>query len=506
MQGAQALQTGLTAIVEETREYDLAQAKVRAQSQLTRLETEHAGKEFYTSDEIRALGLEDAIDIPEEVALNQGTTQVTQVPREEVYPLLMERAFDDATEANTVGIRNDQDRAQYYQDMSVAREGAMLKVYTQTRQAAMERKHKEMEIGMAEARADGNFVGERELARMRYKDPALLQERLDEIDVAEADAYYNNAQINYTPEAMDAEADKLAATPLDETPYDSDERAAKVKDLRTGAKRKRKDVDSRSKAAMDQFQETSLADLQDRMNRGEQLSWSQDFYPLTTNPLADEAYITKMNGLYTNYNTTGSPYAKADQYDLAAYTEMNRMVSDPNVPLKEAHQYLTANQSKLTATQASQFSQALADRDDPQTQPGMMSATALTDVRLKSIGINPGQTTDKPMMQQVAGFQSMVNNALSVAKAANNGKPLSQDQINTVVDSIFINVKPREREIFGLNDKGTNVFGLILDGEGDAGYNTMLLQIENQLRQTPGARYTPDEYYAVYLDIKDAEK
>lgn len=207
-QGADILARGLTAINNETREFNVTRAKVRAGNEVTRAQERIAGKEFFTPEEIRAMGMDDVVQIDE---------GETFIPAERVVPEYMSRVMDDAIDTHSEGIKNERDLENWRTEMGYAKDDTMLKINTSAAEQAMKREHLSQEIEIATAVNEGNFAGAEELIKVRYKDPALRAQKLQDNRVSAEKWTLNKQLMSEDPDEIDTlvsylTSDKFAST------------------------------------------------------------------------------------------------------------------------------------------------------------------------------------------------------------------------------------------------------------------------------------------------------
>lgn len=236
-QVSNAITESVLLVNEANREYKYDQAKIQSQNDLLAFDKNLAGKEYWSADEVRELGLEGQIDIMDKDDAG-ATIDRQKIPRHEVYPLLLQEQMGRTLRQRSNGV-SSVDRDRWFSEMNTAKEKVITDAVIKAREQAVDWTLQARQQDIAEAQAIGNYDGADALIRKAYTNPALRDEALQKNAVTREAAKYHQVIAQRTAAEIELAADQLEDMDLEDTPYDSKQRAAQVSTLRTAATSKR---------------------------------------------------------------------------------------------------------------------------------------------------------------------------------------------------------------------------------------------------------------------------
>lgn len=202
---------GLSYINEQKREYDLESATVNAGSDVTGWEAENAGRQTFSREEIEAAGLDSEVNMVAGQDAEGNDIMRTEIPRHEVYPLLLNKHIDDSVSKYGSTLSNQQDAKNWRRDMDAKRVEIVGKEVANSQRKAVEWRLKQGEVDIARAQADGNFVGAERLIQSHYVNPAMRTEAMHNNRVS-AEKWEIGRQLMETdPDKLDETIDYLSS-------------------------------------------------------------------------------------------------------------------------------------------------------------------------------------------------------------------------------------------------------------------------------------------------------
>lgn len=100
-------------------QYDIGEASASVAEEMSGFEEQYAGKQTYTPDEVKALGLDDVVNTGTGAFNEQGVeTQRSTIPAHEVYPLALQQASEQAIKRNADTIAGASNKKAWLQEMN----------------------------------------------------------------------------------------------------------------------------------------------------------------------------------------------------------------------------------------------------------------------------------------------------------------------------------------------------------------------------------------------------
>lgn len=186
------------------QQYDIGEASATTAAKMGEFEKQYAGKQVYTPDEVKELGLEGL------VSLQEGGEERQFIPAHEVYPIALQQAGEQAIREGKAKISSAGIRKTWEQEMTAKHQNVVTNALESARTNAYRYTVNSMSREATAMQESGLFLAAEEKIRAMpipddQKRPLLLENaKLQEMDM------YNRAAVTENPEELQLVADDLA--------------------------------------------------------------------------------------------------------------------------------------------------------------------------------------------------------------------------------------------------------------------------------------------------------
>ncbi|MEE4249109.1 MAG: hypothetical protein V2I38_00815 [Alcanivoracaceae bacterium] len=479
-----ALTDSVNAIHEINNNYKISQATLRADNDLSALEQEYGSREFFTADEVKRFNLEGQVPLTEGEGLEREV-----IPAHEVYPLLVDRQYEDSIKTHAQNIRRPQDREKWNMEMTMRRNDRVTQEVQRAEQNAIQFTLKERMMDVTEAQASGNFDGAAMLINEVWAhDPGERREMLLENGVLQEQHTARKLAQNGSPEELREQA---AYMRTDEYLKKSSSDSKAVADQASYLDRV---AEIKEKAAADAADKAYDSQLDAHWQR-----YHDDPVGLVTN---------MPRGLKGADIRTLQNYAKARVGDTKietnpdVYLSMQDALNDPNVSAADYRRKLLDSKTSLDAADWEYY----AKQGEKKAAPPSYGQGVATDAQIISNAYGSlkldttakSETKDQDATTKAA-FLRLFNGEVQ-RQERNQGRELNADEKIQISDSITRELITKPEGSWWWQDQETgDVFDFIYQdlGEDQYQYDETLRMIEEALRVN-GVPATQQEILRMY--------
>jgi len=486
-------------------EYDVNNAQADHLDDITKFKQWMSTRREFSEDEIKAWGLEGEVDV------SSGP-----VPKWKVYTHALAKFTDDSRAARGATISSGAHRNVWEQEALNAIAPEIERSVQEAATMAIEDMALESVDRYNLAVESRNAAAARQaLDTYPVDTPKAKAAKQELIDQLQDDEYLWDQQDEYDALIAGGNPEKLreyAATHKDNetvagTPWDDTEHNKWADKALTAADRMESDLGTSNTKYIKAQQAAALSTVMDKKNRGMDMTWSEDFAPILSEPYAqDPAYVKSIDAMWKSYTDSGgtSLYSKED--DSGVYTKLNNKIEDRSIPYADLLKELNEATGSLRETTWQGLSDKLTARANPESIASFDAIKALVDRKIKTMQIDPSEEDD---LQREEAFRIAVDAAVLAKRSEKGGAEPTPEEIRVIVNSQF---KLQKEQIvtgrymgFTFTEDYDDVFTMIAEREGK-NTSAVMQELESRIRAT-GAPINSISYgkaYRVYL--KDKKK